>query len=88
MDDQDLLSELLELAQSLGIGVRTAEACSDGGGTLVRLKGQEVLFLDPSADLADRIDAAAAALAGRPELEDRFLVPEVRSAIERATPKP
>lgn len=88
MDAQDLLSELLKLAQSLGISIRTAEACSDHAGALVRLKGKEVLFLDPSADLADRIDATAAALAGRPELQDHFLVPQVRSAIDRAAAKP
>jgi hypothetical protein len=45
-----------------------------------------VLFVEDSAELADRIDAVAAALAGRAELADRFLLPEVRAAIERAAP--
>ena len=87
MDAQDLLDALLELAQTLGITVRTADAGSTQGGALVRLKGREVLFLEASADLADRIDAVAAALAGRAELVDRFLLPEVRAALERASPK-
>jgi hypothetical protein len=88
MDAGDLLAALLDLARSCGIAVRTAEAGSSQAAALVRLKGQEVLFVDPSADPADQIDAVAAALADRPELADRFLLPEVRAALERAAPRP
>jgi hypothetical protein len=78
---------LLELVESLGITVRTAQTGSAQAAALVRLKGREVLFMEASAALADRIDAVAAALAGRAELADRFLLPEVRAAIERAAPE-
>ena len=86
MDGQDLLAALLELAESLGIAVRTVQTGSPQAAALVRLKGREVLFVEDSTELADRIDAVAAALAGRAELADRFLLPEVRAAIERAAP--
>jgi hypoxanthine phosphoribosyltransferase len=82
-----LLDELLELARSLGIDVRHVESCQERGGALVRLKGREVLFLDDSADSSERIEAVAGALAGRAELEGRFLMPEVRTAIEQASSK-
>jgi hypothetical protein len=86
MDAGDLLTALLDLAQELGIAVRTVETGSGRAASLVRLKGREVLFVDCSADLDDRIEAVAAALWERPELADRFLLPEVRAAIERAGP--
>ena len=90
MDAARQLGALLNLIESLGITIRRAPAAGDGedhpGGALVRLKGKQILFLDPTASLADQISAAAAALRGRPELEDRFLPPEIRAAIEGAGP--
>lgn len=88
MDPSDLLTALLELAQSLGISIRTGQAGSAQAASLVRLKGRDVLFLDPSAELADRIDAVASSLANRPELAERFLMPEVRAALDRAAGGP
>ena len=81
---------MLDLIESLGITIRRAPAAGDDedhpGGAMVRLKGREILFLDPTASLADQVSAAAASLRGRPELNDRFLPPEIRSAIEGAAP--
>ena len=88
MDADELLAALLELAQSLGIALRTVDTGSAQAAALARLKGQEVLFLEVSADPADRIDAVAAILAERPGLAERFLLPEVRAAIDRAAHKP
>ena len=50
----------------------------------MRLKGKDILFLDPAASVADRLAAAAAALAGRDELEDRFLPPQIRQLVDEA----
>ncbi len=87
METERLLEALLELTRSLGIDIRYVDSCTERGGALVRLKGKEVLFLDTSADASDRLQAVARALSKRPELEDRFLLPEVRSALEQASSK-
>jgi hypothetical protein len=88
MELPDKLAALTELAQSLGITVRgvryEAEQGERKGGSLVRLRGEEILFLDTSSSLADQIDAVASALAGRGELDGRFLPPEIRQTIEDA----
>ena len=80
------LAALVDLAESLGITIRRAPVMGGGehpGGALVRLKGSEMLFLDPTAAIAEQIEAAASALRGRPQLADRFLPPEIREALEK-----
>ncbi|MBI5722341.1 MAG: hypothetical protein HZA50_00110 [Planctomycetes bacterium] len=85
MEQHTILEKLLELAEELAIEVRHTPAAGTDehpGGSVVRLKGKEILFLDPSAGLADQIAAAAAALQDRQQLNDRFIPPEVRQVIE------
>jgi len=88
MDEEGRLRFLLDLAESLGIEVRRAPPGGAGwdtpGGALVRLGDKEMLFMDAAAPIAARIVAAAAALAGRREIEQMFLPPEIREVIERA----
>lgn len=90
MDEQARLAALVELAESLAIEVRQSPAASQrpesAGGSLVRLKGRHILFLDGSASLGDQIGAVASALRGRKELEDRFIAPELRQAIDGGQP--
>jgi hypothetical protein len=86
MQPEAVLSALLELAQGLGIVVRAMPpSMSDGqhsGGALVRLRGQEILFLDDSSPVVEQVSALATALRGRAELEDRFLPPEIRQTLD------
>ena len=83
MDEYAQLRRLLDLAESAGIAIRRGPAADDHpGGAMVSLQGREILFLDPTASVADRIAVVAAALKGRPEVEDRFLPPEVRRLID------
>jgi len=87
VEEQDLLTALLELAEENGMEVRAMPATADGSdraGSLVRLKGKDVLFLSEVAAPADQIAAVAAALKGRVSLENRYLQPEVRKQIEEA----
>jgi hypothetical protein len=88
MDDSAKLSCLLDLAQDLGVEVRKIpDSGSDSahpGGSVIRLKGRSVIFLDPSAGLPDQLAVIASALASRAELQDRFLPPEVRQLLESA----
>ena len=88
MEPPELLAALIDLAEAVGIEIRRAPpgAGSGGGpaGALVRLKGKEILFLDPIAAVADQISVVAGALAGRAELEDRFLPPKIRQCLDEA----
>lgn len=87
MDLHAQLAAMLDLAEELGLTVRAMPAVGDdaeqSAAALVRLKGREVLFLNAQAPVADRLDAVAAALAGREDLQNRFLPPELRERIER-----
>lgn len=75
------LEVLLTAAEEIGVDVRAEPMGGDGGG-LCRLKGKRVLFVDTSADLATRYDRTLSALAPLPELDQRYLPPEVREDIE------
>jgi len=89
MDLTGRLESLLTLAEEIGIDVR-AESMGGEGGGLCRLRGERILFVDISADLATRYDRTVAAMASLPELNDRYLPPEVRQDIEQyqSTPRP
>jgi hypothetical protein len=86
MDSPTRLRLLLDLAEEIGIVLRRVPAAGDDaehpGGALVRLKGREILFLDPTAPVDDQLSVVAAALRGRQEIENRFLPPEVRQLLE------
>ena len=83
------LRRLLDLAEEVGITIRRVPAAGDGadhpGGALVRLKGREMLFLDPTAAPADQLAVVASALRGRQEIANRFLPPEIRQLIDGET---
>jgi len=76
------LEALCELAEDIGIEVRAEPMGGDGGGLCV-LRGQRVLFVDTAADLANRYDHTLAALAPLTELDQHYLVPELRHDFER-----
>lgn len=86
MRDADKLRIMLELLQECGVTVRQAPPDGESAGALVRLRGQEVLFLDSSAGIDEQIELLAQALRGRGELEDRFLLPEIREALDGPEP--
>lgn len=89
MESHQQLAALLDLAEEIGLEVRSAPPLAEqrtGGGAVVRLRGREVVFLDPGAPVADRIDLLAGVLAARVELADRFLPPAVRELLDRHGP--
>jgi len=89
MDSYAQLAELIDLAESVGITIRRVRAAGDApehpGGAMIRLKGKEMLLLDPTAAVVDQLAVAAAALRGRPEIEERFLPPQLRDLIDDAS---
>lgn len=87
MDDKTTFETLMDLAEETGMTIRMAPAGADSsehpGGAVVRLKGKEMVFLDSTAGLPDQIAVLAEALAGKPQLQERFLPPHIRVLLER-----
>jgi hypothetical protein len=83
MTPQQKLSNLLELAQRLGITVRHVPLGGDGGG-LCAVKGQRMLFVDLSADTSTQCEHSLAALASIPEIDSVYVVPELRECLNHA----
>ncbi len=88
MEPNIQLRILLDLADQFGLEVRRVPKAATGsghpGGAMVRLKGREILFLDPTANVSDQVGVVAASLRGRPAIEGRFLPPEIRELIDNA----
>ncbi|MBL7134054.1 MAG: hypothetical protein ISS78_08150 [Phycisphaerae bacterium] len=88
MDNESQLGFLIDLAESLGIQVRQVsrevDSAENRGGDLVRLKGKEILFIDPGASAVEQIAVVAGALRDRQEIAEMYLPPQVRRALERA----
>ncbi|MCK5114597.1 MAG: hypothetical protein KAR11_07540 [Phycisphaerae bacterium] len=86
MDDIRKLNILVDLAQELGVTMRSVPPFGDSnahpGGSFVRLKGKEILFLDTSAPTGDQIGVVVTALKDHPELTDRFLPPDIRELLD------
>jgi len=81
MQDPDaLLSEIEELADRLGYTVRHAPL-GDTGGTLARLRGSWVLFIDPHADLNTQLKRLGPQLHEQADLDTVYLTPQLREAL-------
>ena len=81
MDSQDLLEHLAELAAQLDISVRRTDL-GGSGGSLVNLKGQQILFIDTLADPADQLERLIPDFARLPALDDIYIIPELRELLD------
>ena len=92
MEPNIQLRRLLDLAEQIALEVRLVPKAGNGsdhpGGAMVRLKGREILFLDPTASDSDQVGVLAASLRGRAQIEERFLPPELRELIDNADEGP
>lgn len=89
MDPYSAIAELTELAEDIGWTVRVspaADATSHPGGAIVRLRGKDMIFLDPGGSTADQLAVLAGALRGYPGLDERFIKPSLREIIEGEHP--
>lgn len=85
MDLENQLASLLDLARQLGVVIRHSPPCDEGGrggGSLVRLKGKEIFFLNGDAPVEEQVQSLGRALAARPEIQAMFLPPEIRELID------
>jgi hypothetical protein len=83
-----IICELKEAARRAGVDVREVplgmpDQTAQSG--LVKLRGADVLFLDPAADRDDALRLLVQALAGR-DLDDLYLSPAVRTLLEERQP--
>ena len=81
MSPHELQERLVELVSQLGITVRRADL-GGAGGSLVKLRGQDVLFLDTSADPDDQLLRLAPDVACLPNLDDIYIIPELRQLLD------
>ena len=81
MDSQELLENLTELASQMGISVRRTDL-GGSGGSLVSLKGRQILFIDTLADPADQLERIIPDFARLPGLDEIYIVPELRQLLD------
>jgi len=81
MEWEEIESELVKLAERLGIEIRHVRYEGEGGLCLIR--GKEVLAVNDSLDAPDRVAVMARALAAAPETESLYIVPEVRALLDK-----
>jgi len=78
----DLLGELLELAEQLGVQVRRASMGGSGGG-LATLRGQPILFVDTDAPAEVQLEKSAAGLSRLADrIEQIYVRPALRALLE------
>jgi len=82
MDLGAKLDALLELAEQLDISVRREPLGGEGGG-LCHLRGRRVLFVDIQADPQTRYEKTVAALAELPDVDQHYVLPELREELEK-----
>jgi hypothetical protein len=82
MDQTAQLEEILSVCDKLGVLVRLAPLGGEGGG-LCRIKGRTVLFVDSAADVGTRLQRAVEAVAELDGIDEQYLPPELREAIDR-----
>ncbi len=86
MDEHAKLAAMIDLANSLNVTVRRTSRPGGSpdrpGGDFVRLKGKEIVFLDPTASPTDQIAVLAEVLREKKQLQQTFLPPELRELLE------
>ncbi len=82
MDSQELLENLAELAEQLNISVRRTDL-GGSGGSLVSLRGQQILFIDTLADPTDQLERIIPDFARLTTLDDIYIVPELRQLLDQ-----
>ncbi|MBI9016691.1 MAG: hypothetical protein JEZ07_05445 [Phycisphaerae bacterium] len=82
MEENEILDNLLDLAEQLKLEIRRGKLGGAGGG-LCKFKGSQVLFVDEDASDEDSIDSIAEALSGIKEVENMYILPQIREILEK-----
>lgn len=81
MDTVGQLDAILDLFERLGIDVRR-EQLGGAGGSLCRIHGKQIVFLDLDADVATQVDRCLDALSGIPGVDTVYIPPELRERLD------
>lgn len=81
MNSQEMLEQLEGLAERMSIRVRY-EKCRSRGG-LCRVKQEQIIIVRKDLTVPEKVEIFSRALCRFP-LEDYYLMPEVRSYLEKA----
>ena len=84
MDERHILKILIDLLEANRIKIRR-ELLEDGPGGLCRIGKERILFLDSRAQPDDQAEACAAALAEVVDIDNIYLLPDVREFVENRT---
>lgn len=85
LDEKAILDQLEELAQTLGIQVRYEPIEIEGSfyaGDLCRLKGENILIINPEATIKDKIQIFARAVK-RFDLNQVYIRPALREFLSK-----
>ena len=84
MDEHHILKTLIDLLEANRIKIRR-ELLEDGPGGLCRIGKERILFLDSRAQPDDQAEVCAAALAEVVDIDNIYLLPDVREFVESRT---
>ena len=82
MNTQRILEELLALLEASGVTIRNEPLGGSGGG-LCTMKGRKLFFVDTQASPAEMAAICAEAVAKAVDIENIYVLPEVREFIEK-----
>ncbi len=77
-----MLEHLAELAAQLDISVRRTDL-GGSGGSLVSLRGRQILFIDTLADPQDQLERIIPSFARLPNLDQIYIIPELRQLLDQ-----
>jgi hypothetical protein len=81
MNEKDILDQLLILLESNAVKIRYEPLGGSGGGFCV-IKGENFFFVDTQACAAENAVLCAQAVAKLIDIENIFLMPQIRDFLE------
>ena len=82
MDEHRILKTLIDLLEANRIEIRR-EILENGSGGLCRIGKKRFLFLDSRALPAEQAEICASALAEVVDIDNTYLLPDVREFVEK-----
>ena len=88
MDEKEILNQLEELAESLGIIIRYEQLLKEGSffpGGLCKVKGEDILIINSMAGIDDKIEILANAVVSF-DLSRIYMRPALREFLSKHSP--
>ncbi len=88
MDEQEILNQLEELAESLGVIIRYEQLLKEGSffpGGLCKVKGENILIINSMAGIDDKIEILAKAAVSF-DLSRVYMRPALREFLSKRSP--